>query len=63
MVDSHIDNTLDELKKLPRSTDENITKIMNNIQEELTKGREGIANCQKIKMADRYENSWGMVEV
>ena len=61
-MDSHIDNTLNELKKLPQSTDENITKIMNNIQEELTKGWEGIANSQKIKMADRSENSWGMVE-
>ena len=63
VVDSHLDNTLDEIKKLPRSTDENATKIMENIQEELTKGREEIADCQKkIKMADRSEYSWGMVE-
>ena len=35
---------------------------MDNIQEELTKGQEKIANYQKIKMADRYEYSWGMME-
>ena len=34
VVDSHLDNALDEIKKLPRSTDENTTKIMENIQEE-----------------------------
>ena len=59
MVKSHIDNALDDLKKNPRPTDENTTKIMDNVQEELTKGREEIADCQKIKMA---ECSWGMVE-
>ena len=36
VVDSHLDNALDEIKKLPRSTDENTAKIMENIQEELT---------------------------
>ena len=63
VVDSHIDNTLDELKKIPWSTDQNTAKIMDNIQEELTKGWEEIANHQKkLKMADRSEYSWGMVE-
>ena len=62
VMDSHIDNALDKLK-LPWSTDENTAKIMDNIQEELTKGREEIADHQKIKMADRSEYSWGMVEV
>ena len=61
VVDSHIDNALDELK-LPWSTDENTANIMDNIQEELIKGREEIADHQKIKMADRSEYSWGMVE-
>ena len=35
---------------------------MDNIQEELTKGWEEIVNHQKIKMADKYEYSWGMME-
>ena len=61
VVDSHIDNALDELK-LPRSTDENTANIMDNIQEQLIKGREEIADHQKIKMADRSEYSWGIVE-
>ena len=62
-VDSHMDNALDELKKIPRSSDEKTTKIMDNVQEELEKGREEIADRQKkIKMADRSEYSWGMVE-
>ena len=63
VVDSHISNTLYELKKIPWSTDQNTAKIMDNIQEELTKGWEEIANHQKkLKMADRSEYSWGMVE-
>ena len=62
VVDSHLDNTLDELKKTLWSTDENTAKIMDNIQEELTNGQEEIADCQKIKMADRSEYSWGTVE-
>ena len=62
-MDSHLDNALDEIKKLPRSTDENTAKIMENIQEEISKGREEIADRQKkIKMVDRSEYSWGMVE-
>ena len=56
VVDSHICNTLDKLKKIPWSTDQNTAKIMDNIQEELTKGWEEIANHQKkLKMADRSE--------
>ena len=36
---------------------------MDKVQEELTKGRDEIADCQKrIKMADRSDYSWGMVE-
>ena len=63
MVDSHISNALDELKKIPWSTDQNTAKIMDNIQEELTKGWEEIANHhKKLKMADSSEYSWGMVE-
>ena len=57
VVDSHIDNALDEIKKLPRSKDQNTAVIMENIQE-LTKGREEIADRpKKIKMADRSEYS------
>ena len=63
VVDSHIDNALDEIKKLPGSKYQNTAMIMENIQE-LTKGREEIADRQKkIKMADRSEYSWGMVKV
>ena len=63
VVGSHLDNALDEIKKFPRSIDENTAKIMENIQEELSKGREEIADRQKkIKMADSSEYSWGMVE-
>ena len=63
VVDSHISNALDELKKILWSTDQNTAKVMDNIQEELTKGWEEIANHQKkLKMADRSECSWGMVE-
>ena len=62
-VDNHLDNALDELKKMPRPTDEKTSKIVDNVQEELAKGREEIADRQKkIKMADRSEYSWGMVE-
>ena len=45
-VDSHMDNALDELK-IPRSSDEKTAKIMDNVQEELEKGREEIADRQK----------------
>ena len=63
MVDSYIDNALDEVKKIPWSTDESTTKIINNFQEELIKGWEEIANHKKkIKMADRFQYSWGIVE-
>ena len=62
-VDNHLDNALDELKKMPRPTDEKTSKIMDNVQEGLAKGREEIADRQKkIKMTDRSEYSWGMVE-
>ena len=62
-VDNHIDNTLDELKKMPPTTDEKTAKIVKSVREELNKGREEIADRQKkIKMADRSEYSWGMVE-
>ena len=62
-VYSHIDNALDELEKLPPATDDKTAKIVENVREELTQGREEIANRQKkIKMADRSEYSWGMVE-
>ena len=57
MVDSHVDNALDEIKKLPRSKDQNTAVIMENIQE-LTKGQEEIADRQKkIKMVHRSEYS------
>ena len=63
-MDNHIDNALDELKKMPRPTNEKTSKIVDNVQEELAKGREEIADHQKkIKMADRSEYSWGMVEL
>ena len=62
-VYSHIDNALDELEKLPPATDDKTAKIMENVREELTQDREEIADHQKkIKMADRSEYSWGMVE-
>ena len=62
-MDSHLDNALDELKKIPQSTDEKTSKIVDKVQEELTKGRDEIADRQKkIKMADRSDYSWGMVE-
>ena len=35
---------------------------MDSVQEELTKARKEIANCQKIKTANRSEYIWGMVE-
>ena len=57
MVDSHIGNVLDALKKIPWSTDENTAKIMDNIQEKLTKAWEKIADHQKIKMADGSEDT------
>ena len=62
-MDSHIDNTLNELKKILRTSNKTIDKIMDNIQEELEKGRKELADHQKnIKMADRSKYSWGMVE-
>ena len=36
-VGNHIDNALDELKKISQSSDEKIAKITDNIQEELGK--------------------------
>ena len=35
---------------------------MDSVQEQLTKAQEEIANCQKIKMANRSEYIWGIVE-
>ena len=62
-IDNHLDNTLDKLKRIPRPADEKTSKIMDEVQEELTKGRDEIADRQKkIKMADRSDYSWGMVE-
>ena len=45
-MDSHLDNALDELKKIPQPTDEKTSKIVDKVQEELTKGRDEIADRQ-----------------
>jgi len=61
--DNHIDNALDELKKMPPTTDEKIAKIVESVREQLNKGREEISDRQKkIEMADGSKYSWGMVE-
>ena len=61
-MDNYIDNTLDKLKK-SRLSDKKSAKIVENVQKELTKGQEEIADHQKkIKMADKSKYSWGMVE-
>ena len=63
VMNSHLDNALNKLKKIPQPTDEKTSKIVDKVQEELTKGRDEIADCQKkIKMADRSDYCWGMVE-
>ena len=60
-VYSHIDNALDELEKLPPATDDKTAKIVENVREELTQGREEISNHQKkIKMADRSGDGGGI---
>ena len=64
VMDSYIHNALDELKEILQSSDEKTAEIMDNVHKELEKGQEEIADCQKnIKMADRSEYSWGMVEL
>ena len=62
-VDNHLDITMEELQKVPKPTDDKAARALANMEEELKKGRAKIADQQKkIKMADRSEFSWGVVE-
>ena len=63
IVDNHLDAAMEELQKVPKPTDDKAARALANMEEELKKGRAEIADRQKkIKMADRSEFSWGVVE-
>ena len=62
-MDNHLDAAMEELQKVPKPTDDKAARALANMEEELKKGRAEIADRQKkIKMADRSEFSWGVVE-
>ena len=63
IVDNHLNSAMEELQKVLKPMDDKVARAFANMEEELKKVQAEIADRQKkIKMADRSEFSWGVVE-